>query len=75
MRIKEVSVSYGRTKNLGNYESLRIDVQLTAEIEPGEPSQELIEDLQAMVKKKAEEMLERKQTKAQTIKEFMEDFY
>ena len=29
-KIKEISINYGLTKNLGNYESLRLDITLTA---------------------------------------------
>lgn len=35
-RIKEVTVSMGRTYNMGDYESFRIDGALRVEVEPGE---------------------------------------
>ncbi len=36
MRIKEITVSLGQTINLGNYESHRLDVSVTAELETGD---------------------------------------
>ena len=36
MNIKTISITRGVTINLGNYESLRLDVQMTAEITPDE---------------------------------------
>lgn len=58
MRVKEVGITYGETKNLGNFESLRIDVQLKVDVEPGEPSQELLNDLYLMARKKADEFID-----------------
>lgn len=58
MRVKEVGIVYGETKNLGNFESLRIDVQLKVDVEPGEPSQELLNDLYLMARKKADEFID-----------------
>lgn len=34
--IKQITVSVGRTVNLGNFESLRIEGSATVEIEPGQ---------------------------------------
>ena len=34
--IREVSVEYGRTVNLGNYESERLHISLTATVDAGE---------------------------------------
>lgn len=36
MRVTQVTVSYGATVNLGNYESLRADVSLTVDVQSGE---------------------------------------
>jgi hypothetical protein len=36
MQIKEVSASFAYTKNMGNYESMRAESTVTAQIEPGE---------------------------------------
>lgn len=33
MKIKEIELNYGVTRNLGNFESLRIDIAVRAEIE------------------------------------------
>lgn len=47
-KIIEISVNYGLTRNLGNYESLRVDVTLSAKIADDEDHDkvwsELIED-------------------------------
>ena len=43
MKIKITKVSYGRTINMGNYESVRID--LTADVPLGEDHQDVIEEL------------------------------
>lgn len=49
MRIKEISVSIGRTHNLGNYESGRIDVSMKADVEQGESPDEVVSKLAAKV--------------------------
>ncbi len=36
MKITRVTVRYGRTANLGNYESAKIECELEAELEPDE---------------------------------------
>lgn len=35
-KINEIKASYGLTKNLGNFESLRLDITLSATLENGE---------------------------------------
>lgn len=35
-KITEIAVTYGVTKNLGNYESLRLDIKLSATLENGD---------------------------------------
>lgn len=57
--ITEIKAAYGKTINLGNYESARLDVELSAKLMPGESSQEAIEDLQAMAKKKVSDEIKR----------------
>jgi len=34
--VKEIQVSVGRTINLGNFESLRVDVSATTTLDPGD---------------------------------------
>lgn len=36
MQVKEVSASFAYTKNMGNYESMRAESTVIAQIEPGE---------------------------------------
>lgn len=40
MELKEITVSVGRTVNLGNFESLRIDVSATATLTPDDVADE-----------------------------------
>lgn len=56
-QLREIKVNYGRTKNLGNYESERVDVELAATLLPGEDSQQAVEDLYHMAKKKVNEYI------------------
>lgn len=44
MTIKNIKVSYGRTVNLGNYESLRLDLSLEIERSLGDDTRDLIEE-------------------------------
>lgn len=60
-QIIEVRVNYGRTINLGNYESSRIDVELSAKILDGENSQEAIEDLRQMCRLKVQQFIDLEQ--------------
>jgi hypothetical protein len=45
MKITKVTVGFGSTVNLGNFNSARFDVQLEAELEPGEDADTIINDL------------------------------
>lgn len=40
--IKSITASYGRTFNLGNFESMRLDLALTKDLEPGDNAREEI---------------------------------
>jgi len=44
MKIKEVHVSYGRTVNLGEYNSLRMDAGLVIEVGPDDDPEELFDE-------------------------------
>lgn len=50
MKIKQIRIAVGRTVNLGNYESLRIDVDFTADIDDNENPQMAFENLRAAAK-------------------------
>lgn len=56
MKILKVKVAYGRTFNLGNYESLRKDVELEAEICENESEGDVIKALQKEAKFYVENM-------------------
>ena len=45
MEITTVRVSYGRTVNMGNYESLRLEYQAEANLSPGENAEDVIQHL------------------------------
>lgn len=47
MKYNEVKISLGKTINLGNYESRRVDIQLSAVIEDGENVDEVIANVRA----------------------------
>ena len=48
--ITEITVGYGKTKNLGNFESLRIDVSLSAKIQEGDDFAAIKKALQVELK-------------------------
>lgn len=50
MKITQIRVALGRTVNLGNFESLRIDVDFTAQIDDTEDSRREFENLRAAAK-------------------------
>lgn len=50
MKIDTVKVNYGKTINLGNYESARIDIELSATIEDNDNPQETAEQLRQQAK-------------------------
>lgn len=45
MKMREVSVAVGRTINMGNYESLRVEVSGAATLEEGDEKSEVIESI------------------------------
>lgn len=47
MKITQIRVALGRTVNLGNFESLRIDVDFTAQIDDTENPRQEFENLRA----------------------------
>ena len=51
MDVKEIKVSYGKTQNLGNYESARTDVEMTVVVQEGDDVNELIEKAQLAAKR------------------------
>jgi len=51
MDVKEITVSYGKTKNLGNYENMRVDAEMTVAIQDGEDVNEVFDKAQQEVKR------------------------
>jgi len=51
MAITRVSISIGRTVNLGNYESLRMEITSESDINEGRTPDQTLDDLEAFVTK------------------------
>ena len=58
MRLKEITIRRGRTIYHGNYESSRIDVTMTAEIEGGDDSDACFDALDLKVRLKLDRKIE-----------------
>jgi hypothetical protein len=50
MKVTEITVSLGRTVNLGNYENVKLEVSMTAECEPNEPANKCFDELYQQVR-------------------------
>ncbi len=50
MKVREIHASFSFTKNLGNYQSLRVEASATSELEPGENVEEAFEEAFELVK-------------------------
>lgn len=50
MKITEIKIQMGRTINTGNYESLRIDVEMAARLDENDDVRETTDNLRATVK-------------------------
>jgi len=50
LKITNIKVNYGRTINMGNYESVRLDVELSATLAPGEDAGKVADELRAQAK-------------------------
>lgn len=77
-QISEIRVEYGRTIRTDDvkYEFKKVSVELSAKILPGEPSQEAVEDLYHMAKKKVDEFLfGKKEIQAEDREESAEDYF
>ncbi len=56
--MSKVTVGLGLTKNLGNFENVRIDIQVEAETLPGESSAAAIDRVYKLVESKVNEKLD-----------------
>ena len=63
MKIESVKVSYGRTVNLGNFESMRVDVEFQATIEAGETPENVTEKLETLCKSEVKRIVLGKKSK------------
>lgn len=71
-KIIEIKVNYGRTVNMGNYESMRIDVEFAATVEPDEDIENATEELRRKAKLEVNRMI---QNVKQSNYDHDEDFY
>lgn len=51
MNVKEITVGYTYTKNLGNYENVKVDALVTISVTPGEDVDELYDRAYESMKK------------------------
>lgn len=58
MKIKELTINISNTKNLGNYESARIDVGQTIELGPDDNADEVFNEAYVDLKKKLAQKVE-----------------
>lgn len=51
MNVKEITVGYTYTKNLGNFENVKVDAAVTISVEPGQDVDELYNNAYESMKK------------------------
>ncbi|WP_211746383.1 hypothetical protein [Paenibacillus sp. Marseille-Q4541] len=61
MKVKEISVGFTYTKNLGNYESLKIDAGVVVSVEDGDTTDEVYSRAWNTVKKQISNGIEKHQ--------------
>jgi hypothetical protein len=57
MKVKEVQATFSFTKNLGNYQSLRVEAGAVAELEPGEKPEKVIKEIFKISKAQVDEQV------------------
>ena len=50
MKLVQIEASYGRTVNMGDYNSMRVDIKLVADIEEGDDEAAAADALRAMAR-------------------------
>jgi len=50
MKINNIKLNYGLTKNMGNFESLRVDVEFSATVGDNDAPVDVVENLRQMAK-------------------------
>lgn len=58
MKISEVSASFAFTKNMGNYQSMKSEATITAQLEPGEKAEEVFAKIFETAKAQVKTQLE-----------------
>lgn len=58
MNTKEITVGYTYTKNLGNYENVKIDAGVTISVEPGQDVDELFSNAYRSMKRQVKKGLQ-----------------
>ena len=70
MKYKKATINIGRTVNLGNFESIRLDLAIEAEVS----SSSDIQELETTVSKNLEDMIGRELASLRTNSKAKEDF-
>jgi len=55
MKIKEIRANFSFTKNLGNFQSLKVEAGVSGELEPGDDVKAAFQDAFEMVKEEVRE--------------------
>lgn len=58
MKISEVSATFAYTKNMGNYQSMKGEATVTAQVEPGEKAEEVFNKIFETAKAQVKSQLE-----------------
>lgn len=64
-QITEIKVNYGITANMGNFESLRVDVELSAKLGNDEDANAATDELYETAKSKVNQFIVEKKEKAE----------
>lgn len=56
-QITEIKVNYGRTANMGNFESVRVDVELSAKLSEQDDYQAVTNELYEIAKSKVKKFI------------------
>lgn len=57
MKINEITIKYGRTINIGNFENIKIGVVFGAEIEENDDIEKVCNELRNLAKKEAKKLI------------------
>lgn len=71
LKIKQATVKFGFTKNLGNFESIRVDVEFSADLGDSDDARHVVADLEKLAKAEVRRIITGKVEKQDDL----EDFY